>query len=62
MEDVHEKNLGYDVISLNVASGELREIEVKGLAVETGNILPPTNSRRFAEDRRACYWLYVATN
>ena len=29
--DVHEKNLGYDVTSLDSNSGELRLIEVKGL-------------------------------
>ena len=62
MEDVHEKNLGYDVTSLNVASEELRLIEVKGLAAETRNILLTTNERRVAEDRRACYCLYVVTN
>ena len=35
--DVHEKNLGYDVTSLDVASGELRLIEVKGLAAASGH-------------------------
>ena len=29
--DVHEKNLGYDITSLDLNSGELRLIEVKGL-------------------------------
>ena len=29
--DVHEKNLGYDVTSLDVKSGQLRLIEVKGV-------------------------------
>src|SRR6185312_14318239 len=33
--DVHEKNLGYDVTSLDLQSGELRLIEVKGLAAPT---------------------------
>ena len=37
--DVHEKNLGYDVTSLDLQSGELRLIEIKGLAAETGTIL-----------------------
>ena len=37
--DVHEKNLGYDVTSLDVESGQLRPIEVKGLAAATGTIL-----------------------
>ncbi len=60
--DVHEKNLGYDVTSLDLNSGELRLIEVKGLAEATGTILLTPNERRVAEDRRDCYWLYVVTN
>ena len=39
VDDVHEKNLGYDVTSLDLLSGELRLIEVKGLAAATGSIL-----------------------
>ncbi|MCP9465425.1 MAG: SNF2-related protein, partial [Nitrospira sp.] len=34
--DVHEKNLGYDLTSLDLNSGELRLIEVKGLAGAIG--------------------------
>jgi superfamily II DNA or RNA helicase len=60
--DVHEKNLGYDITSLDVSSGELRLIEVKGLAGATGTILLTPNERRVAEDRRDCYWLYVVTS
>ena len=60
--DVHEENLGYDVTSLDVESGDLRLIEVKGLAAETGTILLTPNERRVAEDRRDCYWLYIVTN
>ena len=60
--DVHEKNLGYDITSLDVGSGELRLIEVKGLAAQTGTILLTPNERRVAEDRRDCYWLYIVTN
>jgi superfamily II DNA or RNA helicase len=60
--DVHEKNLGYDVTSLDINSGQLRLIEVKGLAAATGTILLTPNERRVAEDRRDCYWLYVVTN
>jgi superfamily II DNA or RNA helicase len=60
--DVHEKNLGYDITSLDLSSGELRLIEVKGLAAATGTILLTPNERRVAEDRRDCYWLYVVTN
>jgi hypothetical protein len=60
--NVHEKNLGYDVTSLDLNSGELRLIEVKGLAAAAGSILLTPNERRVAEDRRDCYWLYVVTN
>ena len=60
--DVHEKNLGYDVTSLDPQSGELRLIEVKGLAASTGSILLTPNERRVAEDRPDCFWLYVVTN
>jgi hypothetical protein len=60
--DVSEKNLGYDVTSLDLASGELRLIEVKGLGASSGTILLTPNERRVAEDRRDCYWLYVVTN
>ena len=62
MEDVHEKNLGYDLTSLDLRSGELRLIEVKGLAGETGDVLLTPNERRVAEDRPDCYWLYIVTN
>ena len=61
VDDVHEKNLGYDVTSIDLQSGELRLIEVKGLAAPTGSILLTPNERRIAEDRRDCYWLYVVT-
>ena len=60
--DVHEKNLGYDLTSLDLDSGELRLIEVKGLADATGTILLTPNERRVAEDRRDCYWLYIVTH
>jgi superfamily II DNA or RNA helicase len=59
--DVHEQNLGYDVTSLDLTSGELRLIEVKGIGDMTGTILLTPNERRVAEDRRDCYWLYVVT-
>ncbi len=48
--------------SLDSNSGELRLIEVKGLAAQTGTILLTTNEKRVAEDRRDCYWLYIVTN
>lgn len=60
--DVHEKNLGYDITSLNLGSGELRLIEVKGIGASSGTILLTPNERRVAEDRRDCYWLYVVTD
>lgn len=60
--DVHEQNLGYDITSLDLSSGELRLIEVKGIGDSTGTILLTPNERRVAEDRRDCYWLYVVTN
>jgi hypothetical protein len=60
--DVHERNLGYDLTSLDLQSGKLRLIEVKGLGAATGTILLTPNERRVAEDRRDCYWLYVVTN
>jgi len=61
VHDVHEKNLGYDITSLDPNSGELRLIEVKGLAGASGTIVLTPNERRVAEDRRDCYWLYVVT-
>ena len=60
--DVHEKNLGYDITSLDLTSGELHLIEVKGLSQPTGTILLTPNERRVAEDRRDCYWLYIVVN
>jgi len=60
--DVHEKNLGYDITSLDVSSGELRLIEVKGIGAESGTIILTPNERRVAEDRPDCFWLYVVTN
>jgi superfamily II DNA or RNA helicase len=60
--DVSDKNLGYDVTSLDLASGELRLIEVKGLGAAAGTVLLTPNERRVAEDRRDCFWLYVVTN
>jgi hypothetical protein len=60
--DVHEKDLGYDLTSLDTRSGELRLIEVKGLAASDGTIVLTPNEYRVAEDRRDCYWLYVVTD
>jgi superfamily II DNA or RNA helicase len=60
--DVSEKNLGYDVISLDLNSGDLRLIEVKGIGDADGSVLLTPNERRVAEDRRDCYWLYVVTH
>ena len=60
--DVHEKNLGYDITSLDLNSGELRLIEIKGIGEATGTVLLTPNERRVAQDRRDCYWLYVVTD
>ena len=60
--DVHKDNLGYDVRSVDLKSGDLRLIEVKGLQAPTGTIVLTPNERKIAEDRRDCYWLYVVTN
>jgi superfamily II DNA or RNA helicase len=59
--DVHAQNLGYDLTSLDPRSGEVRLIEVKGLGDEEGSIMLTPNEYRVAQDRRDCYWLYVAT-
>jgi hypothetical protein len=59
---VDEKNLGYDLTSLDLSSGELRLIEVKGIGGATGSVLLTPNERRVAEDRRDCYWVYVVTD
>ena len=61
--DVHRKNVGYDIRSLDPRTGELRLIEIKGLARSGGGtVLLTPNERRVARDRRDCYWLYVVTN
>src|SRR5208337_751897 len=60
--DVSEKNLGYDVTSVDLTSGDLRLIEVKGIGDTDGSVLLTPNERRVAEDRRDCYWLYVVTH
>lgn len=61
VHDVHEKNLGYDLTSIDLNSGELRLIEVKGIGYGTGDVMLTPNEHRVAEDRRDCYWLYVVT-
>jgi Domain of unknown function (DUF3883) len=59
--DVHEKDLGYDITSLDRNSGELRLIEIKGMAGNDGVVALTPNEKRTAEDRRDCYWPYVVT-
>ena len=59
--DIHEKNLGDDITSLHLNSGELSLIDVKDLAA-AGAILLTTNEQRMAEDRRDCYLLNIVTN
>lgn len=60
--DVSEKNLGYDITSLDLNSGEIRLIEVKGIGAASGTVLLTPNEHRVAQDRRDCYWLYVVTD
>lgn len=60
--DIHEKDLGYDITSLDPQSGDLRLIEIKGIGAETGTVCLTPNEKRVAEDRRDCYWLYVVTH
>ena len=62
VQDVHELDLGYDLTGRDPHSGELRPIEVKGLADATGRILLTPNERRVAGDRPDCFWLYVVTH
>ena len=62
VSDVHEKNLGYDLTSLDTNSGELRLIEVKGIGASAGTILLTPHEHEVAEDRRDCFWLYVVTD
>lgn len=53
---------GFDLATLDLDSGELRLIAVKGLAEATGRILLTPNERRVAEDCRNCYWLCIVTD
>jgi superfamily II DNA or RNA helicase len=62
VQDVHEKNLGYDLTSIDSNSGELRLIEVKGIGASTGTVCLTPNEKRVAEDRPDCFWLYVASS
>ncbi len=59
--EVYKENLGYDITSLDLSSGEVRLIEVKGISADSGTILPTPNERQVAEDRRDCYWLHIFT-
>ena len=62
--DVHTQNLGYDLTSVDPATGELRLIEVKGLsaAASEGSVMLTPNEVRVAKDRRDCFWLYVVSD
>ena len=60
--EMHKEYLVYDVRSLDLWSGELRLIEVKGLAFATGTILLTPDELRVSKDRADCFWLYVVTN
>jgi hypothetical protein len=61
VDDVHEKDLGYDITSLDTQSGELRLIEIKGIAALDGGVCLTPHEKEVAEDRPDCYWLYVVT-
>ena len=62
VEDVHLRNLGYDITSIDRRSGELRLIEIKGLAGPNGTVALTPHEKEVAEDRPDCYWLYVVTD
>jgi hypothetical protein len=62
IDDVQDQNLGFDLRSLHLQSGELRLIEVKGIGAATGTIFLSPNEKRVAGDRRDLYWLYVVTH
>ena len=57
VEDVSAKNLGYDVTSLDPKSGDLRLIEVKGLAAARGH--NPADTQRAAGRRGPARLLLV---
>lgn len=58
---LHQEDRGYDITSLHPESGELRLIEMKGLAAGTGSTVLTPNERRVARNRPDCYWLYIVT-
>jgi hypothetical protein len=62
VEDVHEHDLGYDITSLDLKSGDLRLIEIKGIGAAEGSVMLSPNELKVAKDRRDCYWLYVVTH
>jgi hypothetical protein len=62
VDDVHERNLGYDITSIDPQSGELRLIEIKGLAGASGTVALTPHEKEVAQDRPDCYWLYVVTD
>jgi superfamily II DNA or RNA helicase len=53
VHDVHEKNLGYDITSIDLNSGELCLIEIKGLGNATGDVLLTANDPRVGQARPA---------
>jgi hypothetical protein len=62
VEDVHEQDLGYDITSLDLKSGDLRLMEIKGIGAAEGSVMLSPNELKVATDRRDCYWLYVVTH
>jgi superfamily II DNA or RNA helicase len=61
VEDVHEKDLGYDITSRDPESGDLRLIEIKGIGAVDGGVCLTPHEKEVAEDRPDCYWLYIVT-
>ena len=62
IKDVSAQNLGYDVRSLDPGSGDLRLIEVKGLAAVTGTILLTPNRAPRRRGPAGRLLVYVVTD
>lgn len=60
-EDVSAEDRGFDVLSKNPQSGDVRFIEVKGRAT-VGEVILTENEFRTAERLKKDFWLYVVYN
>ncbi|MHA1195620.1 MAG: helicase-related protein [Promethearchaeota archaeon] len=60
-EDVHLSSCGYDILSKNTNTGEIRHIEVKGHS-KTGDIFITPNEWFMAGRFGDNFWLYVVDN